>query len=498
MVNMDMDQTTMTSLKDNCVPSDISYNNVTSNPGSIGLCYPQYELKLSPAAHKLSSSQPPRPRRPFTEYNVSVIHSLIFTLAIIYSCIHLTQILQVFFRLERELLLQGKSDNIDALEQSKAKENILTSGKEIESSDVSGHRPAQYRHLIMPIDWMVVGSSASKVTPSRANPFDRKANNKSKETRAKFTFLELTKLISSRWREVCQNDPVTKEFCKKIASAEAARYREELEEYRSKYGVEAAKGKKRKPRKRKSLLLSKSQKKTKQVKEEGKKIDMDTLNIVVPKLRTEEDPEEHIRPFRASGLESSSYTMLPDSVTLMYLRQELRAQLELSQRRLASLPLSSSFTINTFQGIPKDFPQAQIFQGAIITPTPPPDDRYEQGGFERLPAMRQNTSQSSVRRNSAFDSKYDFLNAGDGAIDDEKVEEHLREFERNVFQQMFQSPAEYHIIEESRISPSEVSQFYCQEKTHHDREATAAAAQTLKKLRSLQTNDWFQFTDHIA
>ena len=61
-----------------------------------------------------------------------------------------------------------------------------------------------------------------------------------------------------------------------------------------------------------------------------------------------------------------------------------------------------------------------------------------------LSAMRQHTNQPFVRRNSAFDSKYDFLSAGDGVIDDDKVEEHLREFERNVFQQMFQSPAYEH------------------------------------------------------
>eukprot|EP00573_Skeletonema_grethae_P006523 CAMPEP_0201695870 /NCGR_PEP_ID=MMETSP0578-20130828/7689_1 /ASSEMBLY_ACC=CAM_ASM_000663 /TAXON_ID=267565 /ORGANISM="Skeletonema grethea, Strain CCMP 1804" /LENGTH=487 /DNA_ID=CAMNT_0048181781 /DNA_START=26 /DNA_END=1489 /DNA_ORIENTATION=+ len=475
----------MTSWNNNFVSSDIFYN-VTSD---------------GPATHNLSSSQPPpRPQRPFTEYNV-------------------------FFRLERELLLQGKSDNRDASEQSKAKQNILSSGKEIESSDVSALRPPQYRHLIMPKDWMVVGSSASKVAPSGANPFDRRANDKRKETCTKFTFLELTKLVSSRWREVCQNDPETKDFCKKIADKEAARYREELEEYRAKYGVEAAKGKKRKPRKRKSLQLSKSQKKTMPVKGEGKKIDIDTLNIVVPKLRTEEDPEEDIIP--SPALERSSHTAIPDFVNMMYVRQQLQAQLEQSQRRLASLPISSSFTINTFQGIPKDFSKAQMFQGAIIAANPPPDDRYEQGGqilqdgFEMLPVMRQHTSQSFVRRNSAFDSKYDFLNAGDGVIDDAKVEEHLREFERDVFQQLFQSSAyayedasdfgvgdslylqkqcDRKCIDESRCSPSEVSQFYFENKHNDTREATAAAAAAapmIKKLRSLQTNDWFQFTENV-
>lgn len=436
-----------------------------------------------------------------------------------------TSFTKIFFRLERELLLQGKSDNRDALEQSKAEQKILSSGKEIESTDVSAHRPPQYRHLIMPTDWMVVGSSASQVTPPGAKPFDRRASDKSKETRAKFTFLELTKLISSRWREVCQNDPKTKEFCKKIADIEAARYREELEEYRAKYGVESAKGKQRK--KRKSLPLSKSQKKTKHVIEER----------VIPKLRIEEDSEEDIRPSPTSGLESSSQTTLPpDFVNMLYVRQqELQARLEQSQRRLASLRLGSSFTINTFEGIPKDFTQAQMFQGAIIAPNPPSDDRYEQGGqmlqdgyknLQMLSATRQHTSQPFVRQNSAFDSKYfdskyDFLNDDDGVNDDEKVKEYLREFERNVFQQLLKSSTyedasgfgvgdnlhlqECHrkCIEESRCCPSEVSKFYFENKQSEvmtittSSETREAVASKLKKLRSLQSYDWIQFTENV-
>eukprot|EP00574_Skeletonema_japonicum_P002859 CAMPEP_0201714694 /NCGR_PEP_ID=MMETSP0593-20130828/1062_1 /ASSEMBLY_ACC=CAM_ASM_000672 /TAXON_ID=267983 /ORGANISM="Skeletonema japonicum, Strain CCMP2506" /LENGTH=509 /DNA_ID=CAMNT_0048203993 /DNA_START=18 /DNA_END=1547 /DNA_ORIENTATION=- len=494
-------------MNNNFVPS-------ASAAGSIGQYYPQNESEFDyasnssssidePATHNSSSSSqpPPRPQRPFTEYNV-------------------------FFRLERELLLQGKSDDRDDLEQSKAELKILSSSKEIESSDVAAHRPPQYRHLIMPTDWMVVGSSVSKIIPSESTSFDRSANDKNKETRAKFTFLELTKLISSRWREVCQNDPETKVFCKKIANTEAARYREELEEYRAKYGLEAAKGKKRKSRRRKSPLLHKSQKKSKQVTEEGKEIDM--LNNFVP---IEDELEEEFRPSPASDLEGGRYTTGPDLVNMMYARQhELQAQLEQSQRRLASLPSSSSFTINTFQGIPKNFSQAQIFQGAIITPSPPSADRYEQGrqmlqdgynSLQRLSAMRHHTSQSFVRRNSAFDSKYDFLNSGDGAIDDDKVEEYLREFERNVFQQLFQSSAYedasgfgtlchnsylhmcHSCIEETRSSPTEVSQFHS-ENTHSETMTVTsndtrekAAVPKIKKLRSLQTNDWVQFTEHV-
>ena len=408
--------------------------------------------------------------------------------------------------------------------RSKAEQKILSSGKEIESSDLAAHRPRQYRHLIMPTDWFIVGSK-NKSASTKLSLGDSPPNimsseaalvGKQKETRAKFTFLELTKLISSRWREVCKNDPVTKEFCNKIASKEAARYKAELEEYRHKYGAEAAKGKKRKPRK---SLLPEPQKKTKQVKEEEEG-EICMLNNFVP---VEGNLKEEARPSPVSVLEDGT----PDIIVKMYARQrELQAQLEQRQRRLASLPLSSSFTVNTFQGIPKDFSQAQTFQGAIITPNPPSADRYAQGrqilqnGYDspqRLGGMRRSTGQSFVRQNSAFDSKYDFLNSADGVIDDDKVEEYLRDFECKVFQQMFKNSTyedpstsgvgmcidrnlyltKFHrrCVEKSRsrCSPSEVSQFDLANVTSN----ATTAAPTLKKLRSLQSNDWALFTKHV-
>jgi len=408
--------------------------------------------------------------------------------------------------------------------RSKAEQEILSSGKEIESSDLAAHRPRQYRHLIMPTDWFIVGSKNKSAStklylgdsPPNIMSSEAALVGKQKETRAKFTFLELTKLISSRWREVCKNDPVTKDFCNKIASKEAARYKAELEEYRHKYGAEAAKGKKRKPRK---SLLPKPQKKTKQVKEEEEGGEICMLNNFVP---VEGNLKEEARPSPVSVLEDGT----PDIIVKMYARQqELQAQLEQRQRRLASLPLSSSFTVNTFQGIPKDFSQAQTFKGAIITPNPPPADRYAQGrqilqnGYEspqRLGGMRRSTGQSFVRQNSAFDSKYDFLNSADGVIDDDKVEEYLRDFECKVFQQMFKNSTyedlstsgfgkyidrnlyltKFHrrCIEKSRRSPSEVSQFDLANVTSN---ATTTAAPTLKKLRSLQSNDWALFTKHV-
>jgi len=118
-------------------------------------------------------------------------------------------------------------------------------------------------------------------------------------------------------------------------------------------------------------LSSEAQKKTKQGNDEREEIDM--LNNFVP---TEGDLEEDdlysIRqqvPLTISDLGDSSH------MRMLYARQqEIQAQLmQYRQRRTASPPLSSSFTVNTFQGIPKGFSQSQ---GAIITPHAPFANRY--------------------------------------------------------------------------------------------------------------------------
>lgn len=472
-----------------------------------------YESKSSSndgsSTQNLTSPQvPPRPQRPFTEYNV-------------------------FFQLERELLLQNASDD---LEKNETAQKILSYGKEIESPDVAALRPPQYRHLALSVDWYVVGnkykSSSTKSSdsvPSTFAPSKRSASAKKKENHGKISFLELTKLISSKWREV---DPVTKEFCKKIAAGEAERYKKELEEYKLRYGVEAAKGKKRKPRK---SLSSEAQKKTKQGNDEREEIDM--LNNFVP---IEGDLEEDdllasqsysIRqqvPLTVSDLGGSSH------MRMLYARQqEIQAQLmQYRQRRTASPPLSSSFTVNTFQGIPKDFSQSQTFQGSIITPHAPFANRYAKGrqilqnGLRRLHndacTMSWNAGQSFFRQNSAFDSKYDFLDSVDGGMDDHKVHEFLRDYERKVFRLVSHEDTsncrmggidrnlylrKFHrkCVKKQRLFQSEVSRFDFVNNHNHSEMMNfpsnsafvSAPKPKLKKLRSLQSNDWALFTEHV-
>ena len=217
----------------------------------------------------------------------------------------------------------------------------------------------------MPADWFIVGSK-NKSASTKLSLGDSPPNimsseaalvRKQKETRAKFTFLELTKLISSRWREVCKNDPVTKEFCNKIASKEAARYKAELEEYRHKYGAEAAKGKKRKPRK---SLLPEPQKKTKQVKEEEEEEEEGEICMLNNFVPVEGNLKEEAQPSPESDLEDGN----PDIIVKMYARQqELQAQLEQRQRRLASLPLSSSSVIGNLKEEARPSPVSDLEDG---------------------------------------------------------------------------------------------------------------------------------------
>lgn len=284
--------------------------------------------------------------------------------------------------------------------------------------------------------------------------------------------------------------------------------------------------------------------------EEVEEIDM--LNNFVPiEGELEEDvlvssqPIRQQVPFAVSDLGGSSH-LHSDGVLNMYARQqEIQAQLlQQRQRMITSPQMCSSFTVNTFQGIPKDFSQSQTFQGAIITPADP----YAQGrqmlqdGYDHLQKRRQmlqdeydrlqrlenetcamrrrNAGQSFVRQNSAFGSKYDFLNSVDGNIADEKVDEFLRDYEHKVSRQVSKSsPQEEEdaaaaaagamgidrdlylkklhrkcIEKKSRFSPSEVSRFNL---VNNSTTTTTTTAPKLKKLRSLQSNDWALFTEHV-
>jgi hypothetical protein len=150
---------------------------------------------------------------------------------------------KVFFQLERESLLQSQEDGLN--NGAYTVKRILAQERQVESPDKVALRPPQYRHLVLPSDWYVVGSKYT----GKGDPNSYRRDRKHRKTHGVISFVELTKLVSSKWKVV---DPETKEYCRNIAQGEFNRYRKELEEFIKTYGADAAKGKKRKPRKSKT------------------------------------------------------------------------------------------------------------------------------------------------------------------------------------------------------------------------------------------------------
>lgn len=442
------------------------------------------------------------------------------------------------------------------MQENETAQKLLSSGKEIESPEVAALRPPQYRHLLLSTDWYVVGNKYKSNASARGSGTDdtgtentskRRAAAKKKEVHGKISFLELTKLISTKWKDVCQNDPVTKEFCKKIAVGEATRYKKELEDYRNKYGVEAAKGKKRKVRKSQQSSGTQEKKKTKQGKEGG----IDMRHNFVPIDRGLADDVD-VSP---TTFHKSMPPMLNPSMASVYARQqEIKDQLmQQSNRNISNPPMNPSFMVNTFQGIPKGFSQhAQTFQSAVITPPGPtpfgfhPQERNMlQDDYDELQrlhqlknqlyALKQKAEQSFLRQSSAFDSKYDFLNKKDSrgkfVKEEDKVGEFLRAYESKVSRQVSKTSdaddilrfgtrldtksylQKFHrkcIQKRSRHSPSPVSQldyatrnkfamnnFMKMNSFMNDNATTQANVPQFMKLRSLRSNDWALFNEHV-
>jgi len=143
-------------------------------------------------SHYLGASTvpPPKPSRPFTEYNI-------------------------FFHLEREYILQAAGQGNVANPPAQADEDAAS-------------RPEKYRNLVLPVDWYVVGKYRNK-------------KRKHRKSHGTITFVELTKTISKAWGTV---DAVTKKYCRAQADKELKRYRKDIAEYVAKYGEVAKKGKK--------------------------------------------------------------------------------------------------------------------------------------------------------------------------------------------------------------------------------------------------------------
>ena len=123
---------------------------------------------------------PKKPQRPLTAYHI-------------------------FFQIEREYVIQTMDG--DVADQSTMENKIL-------HDDV----PQRYKNIKLMPDWY-------------AGPGKRKKR-KHRKQHGKIGFLELSKIISSRWAELDKVDPETKSFVQKIAKSEVAEYYKEMKEYK--------------------------------------------------------------------------------------------------------------------------------------------------------------------------------------------------------------------------------------------------------------------------
>jgi hypothetical protein len=83
-------------------------------------------------------------------------------------------------------------------------------------------RPARYRHILLPQDWYIVGKNRKK--------------RQDHKNHGVISFKKLSKMISVSWNET---DDDTKAYCKRIATDQLEKYREDQKAFKSKYGEEA-------------------------------------------------------------------------------------------------------------------------------------------------------------------------------------------------------------------------------------------------------------------
>ena len=116
----------------------------------------------------------------------------------------------MFYQLEREYILH----------------RLLTTKEEHEQNPDTANQtalfendplmPARYRSLPLRADWYISGKSKK---PSKR---------KHRKSHGKIGFLELTRLIASRWGKV---DDETRKYCKMMAAMELVKYKEDMESY---------------------------------------------------------------------------------------------------------------------------------------------------------------------------------------------------------------------------------------------------------------------------
>jgi hypothetical protein len=157
--------------------------------------YRPYDKKLSDdrAKEPSKSSHPgvKKPTRPLTAYHI-------------------------YFQLERELIIQTtKAPDDDNIEIEEDKRPV---GLQLDSD-----MPPRYHNVHLSEDWFASGK--------KNGPTDQKR--KHRKTHGKIAFLDLSKTIASRWATLEETDPVTKEYCTRIAKRELGAYKQRVKVYKA-------------------------------------------------------------------------------------------------------------------------------------------------------------------------------------------------------------------------------------------------------------------------
>ena len=79
------------------------------------------------------------------------------------------------------------------------------------------HIPHRYSHMQLDKYWYSVG---------------HKQKRKHRKTEGSVGFIELTKMVSARWKHIDRTDPHVKDYCQKLADIELNTYKEEMEDYK--------------------------------------------------------------------------------------------------------------------------------------------------------------------------------------------------------------------------------------------------------------------------
>lgn len=117
----------------------------------------------------------------------------------------------IYFQLERELIIQTtKAPDDDNIEIEEDKRPV---GLQLDSD-----MPPRYHDVHLSEDWFASGK--------KNGPTDQKR--KHRKTHGKIAFLDLSKTIASRWATLEETDPVTKEYCTRIAKRELGAYKQRV------------------------------------------------------------------------------------------------------------------------------------------------------------------------------------------------------------------------------------------------------------------------------